>query len=631
MKQMIKFEEIINYHFNNINVYTQLREKDFIPFVGAGLSAGIGVGDWNMLLVSLGNNVYETIIGDQIDVSSIELSYDKKKKFDVFYEEFEKIAQNAEIEDEYKRITMELEMLNRAINESFDDSKELVFYLFKRLLNSKHKYASYEAAEVLKIFAGEIIYQELEKIVNLGKLGGRFWKVSDDKAVYWLCYVIRYMNWKDNERTMDCVTTNYDNILEDTYRNLPGNNGEWEFKLQHLHGNINDENEKKYLTLSDIKTKYEGFFHGSLVMQSGLLQHQIIPYLFLGTSFSEDHIARYLDLSRESIGVENCHMVNNYAIVGDENREDITRINRITKAFGIKSDTTLYYPVQNNDHTSLVTLLHQLARDKKKAEWNNWENIQILYNNRQTELQDVPEYLNRAITWLYDDESKSIRYLYVKNGERSSFVQNKGLTVVNITELQQFISLIKNSQVVYEENKRRYKFSVFYKLMFGDSYEKYIDVLGKSDTVPVGDSTYLLFCEENKINDKGIALQAKMKELIGQAKMKDIKCKVVIVFISSQIKQEMLSNIFKDGNNDIFEKKNSGSFQIKKIYREYLFDSIQKIVEEALSKAKYEKLNLKSVHYQERVEEIDSEQIVPTMMSTSENELLRKLTKGEEL
>lgn len=55
---MIKIEDIFESHIENWKVYNKLLEKNFfVPVVGAGLSAGIGIGDWNKLLITLAKKV----------------------------------------------------------------------------------------------------------------------------------------------------------------------------------------------------------------------------------------------------------------------------------------------------------------------------------------------------------------------------------------------------------------------------------------------------------------------------------------------------------------------------------------------------------------------------------------------
>lgn len=52
-----KVEDILNFK-NNWEVYQKLLEECFIPFIGAGLSAGIGVGGWDTLIESIGDRVF---------------------------------------------------------------------------------------------------------------------------------------------------------------------------------------------------------------------------------------------------------------------------------------------------------------------------------------------------------------------------------------------------------------------------------------------------------------------------------------------------------------------------------------------------------------------------------------------
>lgn len=55
---MIRIEEIFKTSASNWSAYQRLlRERYFVPFVGAGLSAGIGTGSWNDLLTALAERV----------------------------------------------------------------------------------------------------------------------------------------------------------------------------------------------------------------------------------------------------------------------------------------------------------------------------------------------------------------------------------------------------------------------------------------------------------------------------------------------------------------------------------------------------------------------------------------------
>ncbi len=44
LQKRAKVEDILKYMADNWTVYEKLKNADFVPFIGAGLSAGIGVG-----------------------------------------------------------------------------------------------------------------------------------------------------------------------------------------------------------------------------------------------------------------------------------------------------------------------------------------------------------------------------------------------------------------------------------------------------------------------------------------------------------------------------------------------------------------------------------------------------------
>ena len=571
MEQMKKIEDIINYHYKNVDVYMQLKEIDFIPFVGAGLSAGIGIGSWHELLVSLAEKVYEKRIGISCNLDEITLNEKEQQIFNDFYTRFEEIVQNKQIENEYEKISQELDALKKAIPKGFNYSKELIFSLFKKLLESKHLYASYEAAEVLKLFAEQDTYFGLKKIINKGKTDEDSWNVSDDKAVYWLCKIIQYMKRKNGEGHINCVTTNYDDIIEETYKRQCNVNNST-IKLIYLHGNINENEDNKCLALSDIYCKYEGYFQGPSVAMTGLQQYPRIPYLFLGTSFSEDHIARYLNIDKIGAATNDDNVLN-FAIAGDEDRKNITAIQHITKAFGVIANTIFFYPLKNKDHTALVTLLHQLARDKKEDEWNNWKKIKFQIGEYSG---DMSEHIVSAITWLYGSDSK-ITFLADECKNEGEFIKRRDVwKITGISELQQFISIIRRNQVKCEAtDKKQYMYSVFYSSVFNRSYDETLKSLDENDIVPLGNSTYIFCCADDKIDDDGLKLRKKIQSIINGSLFKDIKCKVVIFFVSSEIRKQLYSHFLemcesvysgtktRNGLTSLFE-------QYKELFREYI-------------------------------------------------------------
>ena len=370
---MKKFEEILKYHPQNLIIYEQLVSNQFIPFVGAGLSAGIGIGSWKDLFITIAKEICSNRIGrtGKINWDTGELlSESDIGKVNSYCDKIREIENRIGPETELDRIGMICECLVECVqkNNETSFSYQIIFSLFVKILNSDCKYSAYSAGEILKL-EEDTVYDILKKQVCKARRKARHWKVSKDKAVYWLCYIIKYLKIDENIFRFKCVTINFDNIIEDVYRELFPIDKQDENLIFHLQGSVDDEdNEKLCVALSDLRRLYPEQLDKPVHKRVLLQQTDFLPYLFLGTSFSEDHIGRLLHEVESG---------NNFAIVGVNNNIEKEVVLKKGKAFHLDYRTVVYYGAENGDHSELVTLLHQLARDKAGI-WNNWELFQEL-------------------------------------------------------------------------------------------------------------------------------------------------------------------------------------------------------------------------------------------------------------
>ena len=68
-----KIEDILGYR-DNRRVFNKIKDDNFVPFIGAGLSAGIGVGSWNELMFAVINTFFEEILEEELDIKNINLN-----------------------------------------------------------------------------------------------------------------------------------------------------------------------------------------------------------------------------------------------------------------------------------------------------------------------------------------------------------------------------------------------------------------------------------------------------------------------------------------------------------------------------------------------------------------------------
>ena len=169
------FGDIINWDScNNWKVYQKLCSGNFIPFVGAGLSADIGVGGWNQLLSSLANKVFSTqnrVTKVNVDAAVSQLERDDRILIDNFYSKLLDIDEWDESErDNIKsHIEERIRVIQQFIRKSNAAKRpvDVQIKFFQQLLNDQRLYSSYEIGELLKCLCGkaEKLYDFLRVVV----------------------------------------------------------------------------------------------------------------------------------------------------------------------------------------------------------------------------------------------------------------------------------------------------------------------------------------------------------------------------------------------------------------------------------------------------------------------------------
>ena len=485
---MIKIEDIFKCDIGNWEVYKELLERhDFVPVVGAGLSIDMGVVGWNELIVSLAEYVFD--YGKTPDKTDDEMEQQLTEdcKFLIRnnlekLEELDKKDTDKPLQ-KAKHVKERRDLINSFISESKKSGEKVVdlrYIFFKKLLNRGTFFSSYEAAELLQIANNDErhLMKCLHRIINKNRQE-EGWKIEKDKAVYWLAEVLKILRKSKNERDLDniadCFTTNYDDILEKACLKEPVS----EVKIEHLHGyfDVQEEPHDICLTLSDLLREYQDKLNdrearidgnrGIGLMESG---NTDVPFLFLGTSFSESHIGQLARL-RPSYGI---------APLPDNNNEmDFLRDKM--KKFMIGKDATIFYPVEGKSHKALVILLRQLARDLCHGLWNNWFFMKH-FPNQMNHFSDIDvEIVDKAISWL-KDSGKCI--LSIKKGKTLNFIEEEGALKYYNSDILYFIC-----EKLKEEFKRP-EWSEYCEIeeAFKEGYQE--------DLEPLGNTIYIYRKEE---------------------------------------------------------------------------------------------------------------------------------------
>lgn len=445
---MIKIEDIFESHIENWKVYNKLLEKNFfVPVVGAGLSAGIGIGDWNKLLITLAKKVFmfwdkKTIDEIEEKLGGTEGNLDKRvQEMDVLLQQcgergrnlvqdsldgLKEIDKKDRSEDGKKEayIQERIDLIRKFYQEGKrePDFVKIGYSLFYKLLNRKAYFSTYEAAEVLNVVSTnrQDLRRYLYEVINPNGQKRKL-LIGEDKAVYWLADILVILKEsKENQNrsnVVDCFTTNYDDIIESTCSMI----SDTEVKVEHLHGKFDSQENPNLicLCLSDLLEIYSGKFDEVRISRNRGVDllgkgNSDIPFLFLGTSFSENHIGRLVisGISHRIYGISP------FANVG----EKMMYLERMEK-FGIGKDAAFFYPVENWNHEALVVLLHQLARDLKKKFWNDWTDMDYLPKPIEPVTELVKHMIENAVHWLKNCEENEV--LYIEEGNDCEFIPEK--------------------------------------------------------------------------------------------------------------------------------------------------------------------------------------------------------------
>lgn len=575
---MIKIEDIFKCDIGNWEVYKELLEKDnFVPVVGAGLSMDMGVVGWNELIISLAEYVFDygktadktdDELEEELDFESkslIKNSLDKLKELDK--KDIEKPQQKA------KHIKERIDFIKKFVldsKKSGEKEVDLRYIFFKKLLNRGTFFSTYEAAELLQIVNDDDrhLMKCLYRIINNNKQE-EGWKIEKDKAVYWLAEVLRILRESKKERDLDniadCFTTNYDDILEKAClkESVP------EVKIEHLHGYFDAQKEPHdiCLSLSDLLSEYQDRLNdrearinsnsGIGLMESG---NTDVPFLFLGTSFSESHIGQLARL-RPSYGI--------VPLPGKNNEMDFLRDKM--KKFMIGKDTTFFYPVEKGNHNALVILIHQLARDLSNGFWNNWFFMKHFPKQLDSLTNAEIEKVNEAISWLKDSES---HILSIKKGKTLEFniAEEEGELKYNNSGILFFIC-----EKLKEEFKRP-EWSEYCEIE--ETFKKWY----QEDLEPLGNTIYI-YRKEEESEDHWMKFKRQIKDWYSEKGRERWEYKIVRFILSYDERKEVQNGFTACSIEKIRDKLvgNRGhDIELSPLYEDAIWDKIMDIMSIAI-------------------------------------------------
>lgn len=436
LNSLVPIDKILQFWSDNSVVYQALvNNNSFIPFVGAGLVAGIGIGSWRELMDAVAEKVFskafddfDNIVVSREGIEKISfcvwtlgrIDLDDKKhegdwKSNIFrrYDEILKFAREAR---------------------SGEEGAQMLWVLYDRLINSNHKYSYYEAGQVLEFFGNgkQEIKQTIKECFKKKKNEDGTWDIKYGSAVLWLPRITRPQLTAGGKEVYKCVTTNFDDILECVY-------GSDSASVIHLHESIDGDKQicfalsdlyriyediseecKQENAVKDISSNYNKHAVSNVINVQRHLT-DVSPYLFLGSSLSESHIAMVVSsfLGYESLEGEN------YAIVGfeDDDKNDISarKYNFVFQKvnFGLNG-RILLYPIKHGDHSALEVLLHQLSRDKERRFWNCRDNFELFLPQNNLPLNSHEEScVYSMVQWL--EEGGAFRKVKVEPSVEVNF------------------------------------------------------------------------------------------------------------------------------------------------------------------------------------------------------------------
>lgn len=199
LQKRAKVEDILKYMADNWTVYEKLKNADFVPFIGAGLSAGIGVGSWDELIYTVANEFLGRKYSEDLDLQKIDIdliaedekivnkcflelsNLDKKEKID-----------SKQIQDCVKQRIDIIKIFLKEMEEGGRKQADMQYKLVQKLMSSKRNYAAYETAELLNQIddRGGEIYRILKKEINRNRPQQGKWQIDVNKAVYWIPIIV---------------------------------------------------------------------------------------------------------------------------------------------------------------------------------------------------------------------------------------------------------------------------------------------------------------------------------------------------------------------------------------------------------------------------------------------------------
>lgn len=410
---MIRIEEIFKKSASNWSTYKRLlREGYFVPFVGAGLSAGIGTGSWNDLLTALAERVIYLGVPETSEENRRKRKLDLRSRLLIAfylkrlkrYDRLDEKDRQRTTDHIWERIKTINAFVKKSKKKNIKKRASLQYSFFEALLNKQTHFASYEAAELLRAVDDHLNRYLYDVIME--KRPEQDWNIEKEHAVYWLTEILKVLaaHPDKNRESYDCYTTNYDDILESAC--AEGEAGD--IRIRHLHGyfDSNGNPQDICLTLTDLLDQYGDGLNAEPCPPHipNVYKDEKPPLLFLGTSFSEGHIGRVTQQLRPG----------SYAVVSlsDSWKEDrdgtVAALKAKMEAFQIPGEQIVFYPTEGGKHEALPVLLHQLARDLGDNLWNDWSFMDGLRYLAREPTEGEKETINTALSLLKDQKNATL-------------------------------------------------------------------------------------------------------------------------------------------------------------------------------------------------------------------------------
>lgn len=203
LQKRAKVEDILKYMADNRTVYEKLKNTDFVPFIGAGLSAGIGVGSWDKLICTVANEFFGRKYSENLDLQKIviDLIAEDEKIVNKCFLELGNLDKKEKVDSKQIQdcVKQRIDIIQRFLNELEEGGNkqaDMQYKLVQKLMSSKRNYAAYEIAELLDQIddRGGEIYKILKEEINRNRPQQGKWQIDVNKAVYWIPIIIQKKN-----------------------------------------------------------------------------------------------------------------------------------------------------------------------------------------------------------------------------------------------------------------------------------------------------------------------------------------------------------------------------------------------------------------------------------------------------